>query len=135
MDARRATVLVMAKMALSDGVIADEEREFLAPMLGADETVDKVLEAAKAKSVQELVQDVDNYADRFFVALRAASMAHIDAHLDAREEALLQELLKVLEITEADQGLIQGHVAALDAVVPAPPDPRVQALYQQSSFV
>lgn len=135
MNAQRTTALVMAKMALSDGVIADEERAFLTPMLAEGETVDDLLEEAKGKSVQSLVGDIDNYADRFFIALRAASMAHVDAHLDAREEALLQELVTVLEVTEGDQALIQAHVSALESIEPVPTDPRLQQLYGQSSFV
>lgn len=134
MSARKATVLVMAKMALSDEQVTDEERAFLQTMMSDDETIDGLIETVKSKSVADLVAGIDNYADRFFIALRAASMAHIDAHLDAREEVLLDKLLTELDITKNDQSLIQQCVDDLDAVEPVPPDPRIEALYMQSSF-
>ncbi|MEM9188354.1 MAG: hypothetical protein AAGF12_04225 [Myxococcota bacterium] len=134
MGARKATLLVMAKMALSDGVVAEEERSFLEPLLQGDETVDKLLAEAKDKKLEELVGTIENYADRFFIALRAASMASIDADLDAREEALYEKLVAVLEIPQDDQAVIKRSVAALDAIEAPPPEPRVEQLYRESSF-
>jgi tellurite resistance protein len=135
MAARTATLLAMAKMALVDGEVSDAERRLLEPLLTAGESLDVLLEAAKQRSLPELVQSIDRYADRFFIALRAASMAAIDERLDAREEALFAELVALLEIEPADRALIERSVAALSAVDPPPLDPRIEQLYQQSSFV
>jgi hypothetical protein len=107
----------------------------LAPLLTAEESLDALLEDARRQSLAELVRDIDRYADRFFLALRAASMAAIDQKLDAREDALYAELVELLEIQPADRALIERSVRALDAAEPVSLDPRIEALYQQSSFV
>jgi uncharacterized membrane protein YebE (DUF533 family) len=135
MGARKAALLTMTKMALVDGSISEEERAMLAPLLGAGETVDALVGEASQTPVSELVTKLDRYADRFFVALRAASMAAVDARLDAREEALYAELVGALGITPADRAIIEQAVAALDAVDPPPPHPRIAQLFQASSFV
>ena len=90
MSTKRTTALVMAKMALADGVITDEEKGFLQPVLPPGENMDEVLTEAKGLTLKELISRVDNYADRFFIAMRAASMAYVDLEFDAREEAALE---------------------------------------------
>ncbi len=134
MSARKAAVLVMAKMALADGSVAAEEREMLEPLLGEGDTLDSVLEAAGAKKLDELVAPVDAYADRFFIALRARSMAAVDEDFDASEEALYERLIGKLEISAADREVIERHVAQMDSLDPTPPDARLEELYKQSSF-
>lgn len=134
MSTRRAAMLVMAKMALSDGTVSVEERMFLEPLLGEGESLESLLEEAKQRRLVELIEPIDSYADRFFIALRAASMAAIDAQLDSREEALYDRLITVLEITGDDQALIQESVDGLNAEEPPPVDPRIEELFQQSSF-
>ncbi len=135
MSAKRAILLTMAKMALADGKVAEQERGFLEPLLDENDTVDGLLEEAKGKEVSELTAGIDRYADRFFVALRAASMAMIDEELDLKEEKLYQELVETLEISVDDQQLIQRSVDDLNAVNPQPIDPRIEALFQQSSLL
>jgi tellurite resistance protein len=124
----------MAKMALVDGHVSDEERAMLAPHLDSAESVDALVEEAKRTSLAEILGGIDRYADRFFVALRAASMAAIDEHLDAREEALYAELVATLEITPEDRALIDESVAGLDAIEPPPMHPRIEQLFLSSSF-
>ncbi len=134
MDARRAVALVMAKMALSDGTITPEERSFLSPMVGEGEVLETLLTEARDVSVVDLAQRVERYADRFFVALRAATMAAIDDEIDAQEMRLYEELLEALAIRAEDQAVIQQSVQNLGALEPADPDPRIRELYEQSSF-
>jgi hypothetical protein len=125
----------MAKMALVDGNVSDLERNMLAPLLTTSESVDALLEEAKTVELSALVAELDRYADRFFVALRSASMAHVDAHLDAREAALYDELIAKLDISPDDKLLIDESVAGLSLVEPPPLHPRIAQLFQQSSFV
>lgn len=134
MSARKAALLVMAKMALSDGTVAEEERDFMRPLLEAGDDLDALLDEAKGKTVAQLIEPVDKYADRFFIALRAASMAAIDDHLDAREEALYERLVAALEISDKDRKVIQRTVAALSEIGVQPVESRIEELYHQSSF-
>lgn len=135
MAARKAALLAMAKMALVDGNVSDLERNMLAPLLTPSESVDALLEEAKTVELPALVAQLDRYADRFFVALRSASMAYVDAHLDAREAALYAELVATLEISADDKLLIDESVAGLALIEPPPLHPRIAQLFQQSSFV
>jgi hypothetical protein len=135
MAARKAALLAMAKMALVDGNVSDLERAMLAPLLTNTESVDELLEEAKTVELSALVAQLDRYADRFFVALRSASMAHVDAHLDAREAALYDELIASLDLSPEDKLLIDESVAGLSQVEPPPIHPRIAQLFQQSSFV
>jgi hypothetical protein len=133
--ARKAALLAMAKMALVDGNVSDLERNMLAPLLTSSESVDDLLEQAKTVELPALVAELDRYADRFFVALRSASMAHVDAHLDAREASLYEELVAKLDILPEDKLLIDESVAGLSQIDPPPLHPRIAQLFQQSSFV
>ncbi|MGE0489871.1 MAG: hypothetical protein AB7S38_11755 [Vulcanimicrobiota bacterium] len=124
----------MAKMAMADGILAREEREFLAPMLGGMEGLEEALKIARKTPLKDLVAPITNYADRFFIALRAASMAHIDTDFDAREEALYAELLELLGLEKPDMALIDQSVKELFDIEPKEPDPRIIELFSQSSF-
>lgn len=134
MSARKAAVLVMAKMALADGKLAEEERDMLAPLLDGGDTLDALLEIAAKKKLDELVEPIDGYADRFFIALRARSMAAVDEQFDASEEAFYDRLVEKLGISADDRKIIEQHVASFDSLDPTPPDARVEELYKQSSF-
>ncbi|MBM83078.1 MAG: hypothetical protein CMJ78_21160 [Planctomycetaceae bacterium] len=136
MDSREAVLLVIAKTALSDGNVDESEREFLAEMGAAfgNSDVDGMLETAKSSELQTLVASLDSYADRFFVALRAFMMAHVDFEFDAQEEAFFEKLVDSLEITDDDLKLIESTESAFgDEQEAASPD-RIIELYQQSSF-
>ncbi len=107
----------------------------LSALLGPGETVDELVSEAGTRSLADIVSRLDRYADRFFVALRAATIARIDAQLDAREEALYAQLVELLSISASDRALIERSVEALDDIEPAPPDPRIAELFKVSSFV
>jgi hypothetical protein len=107
----------------------------LAPLLTPDESIDALLAEARDVELLSIVAQLDRYADRFFVALRSASMAHVDAHLDAREAALYDELVGALDITDDDMLLIDEAVRGLNELEPPPIHPRIAQLFQQSSFV
>lgn len=124
----------MAKMALVDGHVSEDERAMLAPLLKPGDSVEALIEEAAQADLASIVAKVDKYADRFFVALRAASMALVDEQLDAREEALYKELAEALAITAEDQSLIDESVANLNALEPPPMHPRIELLFQSSSF-
>ena len=134
MDIQKATVLVMAHMALADGGISPEESDFLTPFLEPGVSLEELLKEAQAHSLQELLEPIESYADRFFIALRAASMAHVDSQLDAQEEDLYERLVKLLEISPADQEVIARAVAAFLAEEAEEPEARVAELFAQSSF-
>jgi len=134
MGARRAALLALSKMALVDGRVSDDERHMLATLLGPGESVEELLSEAETRPLHEIVARLDRYADRFFVALRSATIARIDADLDAREEALYSKLVELLAISDSDRALIERSVEALDDIEPAPPDPRIAELYKVSSF-
>ncbi len=132
MSSKESALTIMAKMALSDGEIAPEERAMLRDMVDADASVDQLLEKAKTQTLDEMIGQIDKYADRFFIALRAYAMAMADQVFDAREEALYKTLVDKLEITEDDRALIErSEKAASDN---QNPEPRVMELYEQSSF-
>lgn len=135
MNARKATLLVMARMALADGTVSEQEKTFLAPLLGPDDDLETLLAEARQKTMAELIAPVESYADRFFIALRAASMAQVDMELDAREEALYERLVTLLGIEESDREVIERSVQLFLAEAPEEPEARVEELYAQSSFV
>lgn len=134
MNGKQVAALVMAKMALSDGEITEEERGFLAPVLPAGTTVDEALAEAKNHTLKDLIGRVDNYADRFFIAMRAAAMAHIDMDFDAREEAALNRLLSAVNLNPEDTALLEQTLNDMDNAQPSAPSPRLTELFEQSSF-
>lgn len=134
MNGKRIAALVMAKMALSDGQVTEEERGFLKPVLPEGESVDEVLEEAKSHTLKDLIGRVDNYADRFFIAMRAAAMARVDLDLDAREEAALNRLMSAVNLNADDTALLEQTISDMDSAQPSPPSPRLAELFEQSSF-
>lgn len=142
MNARTAALLLLAKMANVDGSVADEELQLLDELIAAEAAADgspfpdarALLEAAEALRIEALASQVEAYADRFFIALRAYSMAHIDDNLDAREEALFDSLVGHLGIDAADLELIERCEQASQSETPPPPEPRLLELFSASSF-
>ncbi len=124
----------MAKMALADGKVSEEEHGFLESMLAPGESLETLLETAKASSLHDLVAPIELYADRFFVALRAACIAHIDVEFDAQEEAVFAALIEELGISQEDRELIMEGVQNLDNP-DAVPNPRIEKLFEESSFL
>jgi hypothetical protein len=133
-NTKRTVALVMAKMALADGVVTEEEKGFLQPVIPPGEDLDEVLVEAKSVSLSDLISQVENYADRFFIAMRAASMAHVDLDLDAREEAALERLMSAVDLTEDDLQLLRETVDDMNNPTASPPGPRLAELFEQSSF-
>jgi uncharacterized membrane protein YukC len=130
---RQSLILVMAKMALADGKISEEEHGFLDSLLEPEETMEELLATAKTSTLKDLVAPIELYADRFFIALRAACIAHIDVDFDAQEESVFSELVQELGITEDDRALIMEGVQNLDNPS-AVPNPRIEQLFEESSF-
>ena len=130
---RHAALLVMAKMALIDGNFSRIEEMFLAAMAGTT-SLDQLLEEARATSLEGLCAGVPRYEDRFFIAVQAYSMAHIDQCFDSEEKSLFSQLIKALCISSEDRELIeQIRSEAETAEAPTPP-PRFQELFSASSF-
>lgn len=135
MDARRRCLLVLAKMALRDGVVCLAERETLEDMsggLGADE-IDDVIVEALTTSFEALLAGVDGYEDRFLIALRAYHMAQSDQHYDLEEAASFDRIVEAFGITDEDRQLIGRVEASMQAGVPAS-EPRLLELHRGSSF-
>lgn len=142
MNARKAALLLLGKMANVDGTVADEELQLLNELIAEESAADEasfsdaqaLLEAARGHSLETLAGQVDAYADRFFIALRAYSMAHIDDDLDEKEQALFDDLVRHLAIDPADLGLIERCEQAARAESPPPPEPRLLELFNASTF-
>ena len=135
MDPKRATALILARMASSDGVIDFAERELLADLTGYPaygDYMDTLLTEARAYPLEILIDQMDNYADRFFIAVRAYMMAQIDADFDIAEERFFSRLVTALEITEEDRVLIERTHRGIHRN--EEPDPRIIALYEASTF-
>lgn len=137
MDPRRRCLLVLAKMALQDGVVGEEERQTLedmAPGLGSGEIDDLVVEAEVA-DFEGLIAGIEKYEDRFLIALRAYHMAHSDRSFDLVEEASYERLVEVFGITDEDRQLIERVEGAMQGEAGASaPEPRLLELHRGSSF-
>ena len=134
MSARKTALLVMAKMALADGHVASQEKDLLRPLLDDPDSLDELFREAETAPLDGLLTQVDRYADRFFIALRAASMAQIDGHLAASEQAFYDSLLEQLKLRAEDVKLIETSLEQMDSLEPVEPDPRIGELFEQSSF-
>ena len=136
MDLRRRGLLVIAKMALQDGVVAVEERHTLEDMSGglsADE-LDAIIDEARDLSLDELLSGIDKYEDRFVIALRAYHMAHSDRSFDIEEELNFDLLVARFGITAEDKQLIERVQGAMSGQAPVTPEPRLMTLHRGSSF-
>ena len=133
MDPKTAAARVMARMALADQEVTDDERWLLVELVGSDEEAAALLDQVADAEVAELVAPVTLYADRFFLAFRAYVMAHADEVIDDRERSLFEELLRHLALVERDRELIESVGRSILGGRDAPPD-RFRELYEQSSF-
>lgn len=133
---REAALLVLAKMSLSDGEVTAEERGYLQDLLGEDphQNLEALLAQAQSSPLSELSAAVTHYPDRFFIALRAYAMAHVDAHYDLAEAALFEELVALLQITAEDVALIAATESVVDEAMDETYPPRLTELFEQSSF-
>ncbi len=134
MSTKRTALLVMARMALADGNVGQQERELILPLLDSPDQLEGLLEEAQAAPLPQLLAQVDRYADRFFIAMRAASMAHIDGQFSGGEQFFYADLLDQLQLRPEDVTLIQTSIRQLDELEPVEPDARIGELFQQSSF-
>ncbi|MCB9752397.1 MAG: TerB family tellurite resistance protein [Myxococcales bacterium] len=136
MDSETAAITIMAKMALSDGRVSAEERESLRDILHADDRVDAAIERARQTGLRELVDALDRYADRFFVAVRALSMAAADARFDVKEEEFFVRLVEALDIVPGDMSLLLRRTQGDEGDPEADDDvgARLRELWRQSSF-
>lgn len=134
MKNKNAVLKVMTKMALADGEISADERDYILPFLNHESELDGLVQTVQTESLEQMLSQVDSYADRFFIALRAASMAHIDQHFDEFEAQLYQKLLGLLNLEQGDLGLIEDYTQTLYDYSEFEPSPRFQELYTQSSF-
>lgn len=136
MDLRRKGLLVIAKMALQDGVVAPEERQALEDMsfgVTVDE-LDGVIEEAKSRTLDELLNGIEKYEDRFIIALRAYHMAHSDRSYDIEEELNFELLVDRFLISTDDRALIKRVQGGMSGQTPVVPEPRLLELHRGSSF-
>lgn len=97
-------------------------------------TPEEIVDQARTRDLEDLCQGVDLYEDRFFIALRAYTMAYADLELDQAEEALFDRLIQLFQIQPKDLRLIRETELMMRSFRPKPLDPRVENLYQKSSF-
>ena len=131
MSAKRAICLIMAKMAMADGDVVGAEKDFLQPILDQGECVDRFMEEARESPLKEMVTNLDNYADRFYVALRAFSMSRVDDTVHPDEQRFYEELIALLKIKPEDQELIVRTVETTEGQ----PDPRIMEIFLESSLI
>ena len=132
-----SALLVLAKLALADGKIDISEETFLTVMMDESENyhdIEELIREAQSKTLIDMVDKLDKYEDKFFVALRAYLMANVDLHYDATEEAMFNRLVGLLGIHDDDRELIRATEASLKDEEPQPPSERIQMLYKASSF-
>lgn len=136
MNPTQVCAVLIAKMALRDGVLDPTEQEFLTEMCEVlvDDTVDHIISLAESSGLDVLIPQVEKYEDRFFIAVRAYMMAHADDHYDESERAFFDELVEALEITASDRALIEGLAADEQRAEAFEPSPRLLSLYESSSF-
>ena len=137
MESRKAALLIWAKMACSDGVILDEEKQFLLEMayaVGIWDSVDDILNQAQATDLESLYDRIPKYEDRFFILLRAYMMARVDGCVDEEEEALFVSMEKRFEIKPEDGELVRRTAENMENPESEVMDPRIEEYYQASSF-
>lgn len=125
----------MAKMAQVDGHIHRRERDFLLEMLpqpARDEELQELLDSVETADLSALVQHVQRYEDRFLIAYRAFTMAHVDKHYDKAERRTFDRLIQLLEILPEDRRLIESTQQPETAV--RGPNQRLSELFSKSSF-
>ncbi len=135
-DPREAALLVLAKMSLCDGAIAPEERGYLLDLLddAQADRLDELLAQAQTCTLESLAAAVGHYPDRFFIALRAYALAHVDAHYNLAEATLFDSLVQLLHITAEDVALIAATEAVVEDALDEPFPVRLAELFEQSSF-
>lgn len=133
---RKAALLVLAKMSMCDGTLSAEERDLLEELLedDPDTHLDALLLQVKDLGLEALVSKIKSYPDRFFIALRAYAMAHVDAHFDVAEAALFEHLAGLLQITPEDMALIAATESEVEEALEEIHAPRLAELYEASSF-
>jgi uncharacterized tellurite resistance protein B-like protein len=135
-DPALAFALCLARMADCDDVVSDEERALLDHMgasLDPSWSASSLLQVARTVTLRELVDSIDNPADRFFLAARAWAMANADGMLDPRERALFVELVEILGLSDEDQELARRLVASQGRLDPALEE-RLRATHAGSSL-
>lgn len=131
----KAALLILTRMALSDGQLVEEELESIEEMktfLGLTDKQEDIVEEARGTTVEDLVQFLPKYEDRFFIAMRSYSMAMIDENFDHQEEALFDKMIALLEISDKHKNLIIAFEDGMDADSQASAE--LMALYTKSSF-
>jgi uncharacterized tellurite resistance protein B-like protein len=134
---QKSAALILAKMALADGVLDASELDFLEQLIAGHPdlgTINELIEEARELTLETLTRGLERYADRFLIAFRVLLMARVDQHLDPREQLLYLKLLELLEIKAADCLLIESTEALARSGKLQEPDSRINEMYEQSSF-
>jgi uncharacterized tellurite resistance protein B-like protein len=134
---QKAAALILAKMALADGILDPAELDFLEELLvGHPEsgTINELIDEARDRSLESLAAALEKYPDRFLVSFRVLLMASVDQHLDPREQQLYQQLLKLLEIKREDSLIFESTQAMARSGKLEQTHPRINEMYEQSSF-
>lgn len=136
MDARRAALLTLIKMAQHDGRVVDAEARFIVDTANKMGFADiKILaREAAATDLDQLLRRIFGYEDRFFIALYAYLLAQADGVVDARENYAHLGLIAKLAIRPEDRRLIediQTHSSLRDFIAQ---HPRLRDYVRNSSF-
>lgn len=125
----------MAWMVQADGNVAAAERALLDTLAGSRSVAERALRAVQGVSLDVLIPEVERYADRFFIAMRARTCALADGRLDPGEIQAFHDLVAAFQLLPQDVAKITEVAAAAARGEDSPPDDRVRALFAASSFV
>ena len=137
MDNKKAALLILTRMAISDGKLTDEELNQLHEMIkffALEISSEELITEAKTSEINALIEYLPKYEDRFFTAMRSYSIAMIDEDFDHQEEILFEELIGKLQITNEDRLLIEESERAMMNDGDWLPPVRLLELYNNSSF-
>ena len=128
---------LLAKLALADGFIDPYEKELLQDSLSQINNVldvDALIESSKSTNIDDLCNQLNNEADRFFILVRCHLMVSIDDEVTDSEQKMLERILNRLPIGE-------HLVPLLDAVLeheldegPAPDLNAIETLFAKTTF-
>lgn len=137
MDIHMVNALILAKMALMDGVIDDREKTMLNEVcaeLPSRPDVDELIENARRTPIDSLLSGIKSYEDQLLIAMRAFSMANVDADFHPDEQSLYEQIAQTFDISSTDRELIEevGLLALEHSMSHFPK--RMIDIYAQSSF-
>ncbi len=137
MNTKEVSLALMAKMALVDGLVHDQEKLMLEKLCAESACKlkpEEIIEIASKHKLADLISKLHSYADQYFVCMHAYMMASIDGELHKSELQLFNELASGFKLEAADLESIKQIAKQMISTEPSPIPARIEELYKQSSF-